>query len=705
MAAYKVGEWTVQPNLNRLVREEKTVKLEPKVLALLNCFAKHPGEVLNRDDLIKVAWDGVIVSENTINYTISMLRRALGDTAKERKYIQTVAKKGYRLVAEVSEEKPAESAEAPTAPPVTETITQQKDTPAIETKPHESATALSKALLILGVLIAITLISIIFWPEKAPGLKLTQSTPITTMPGDEFAISTDSAGETLYFSHIKKGDPFSDIYRLPVTGGIAELAMPATPNRHETSPALSPDGSLLAYATFGDDGCTMFLHRFNSEEPDEELAKCGPYLTEISWTSDQSFFFIAADSNQAPASIQQLNINSGKINKITDHSEGVGDYAFKLSDTGQQMALFRTQDWNETQLIVRDMQSGEETTLTSFPGWSPGLAWLYDDQLIAFMPERTNTRIDAYHLGTGDIHTLYSQSKGLKIATGIKGTNKLIAIERTWDTNIHKVERASAVDALKNDPAAAIIASTRGDWQPKISPDGTSVAFFSKRTGASEIWSSDLDGGSIRQLSQLEGDLFVHTLAWNASGDTIAFDTFSNRVYVLDITSGTHKALTPSSMAAKNPTFTPDGKHVVFASDKSGDWQLWQVPAVGGSPIKLTTGGGYSAKFGTDGMLYIAKYYKGGVWRLDLTTREETLFAPDVTIAPMRQWVLRDGGVYYGQDHEGRVQLFFYDFARRTSEVLFDTPHYAYTFEVSHDEKLVFFTRDESKGGDIILLE
>ncbi|MEX0299990.1 MAG: transcriptional regulator, partial [Kordiimonas sp.] len=99
---YKVGDWTIRPDLNQMSNGKKEVILEPRVLALLDYFANNQGRVLSRDELTDKVWQSLIVNDNTINYTIGMLRRALGDKARSPQYIQTVAKKGYRLIAEVS---------------------------------------------------------------------------------------------------------------------------------------------------------------------------------------------------------------------------------------------------------------------------------------------------------------------------------------------------------------------------------------------------------------------------------------------------------------------------------------------------------------------------------------------------------------------------------------------------------------------------
>jgi len=97
----RVGDWTVDAALNRLSAPGKTVKLEPKAMAVLVYLAQRPGEVVSRDTLLAAVWPGVVVSDDAVTQVVIKLRKALGDSAETPAYIQTISKRGYRLVAAV----------------------------------------------------------------------------------------------------------------------------------------------------------------------------------------------------------------------------------------------------------------------------------------------------------------------------------------------------------------------------------------------------------------------------------------------------------------------------------------------------------------------------------------------------------------------------------------------------------------------------
>jgi TolB-like protein/DNA-binding winged helix-turn-helix (wHTH) protein/Tfp pilus assembly protein PilF len=101
MEKLHVGDWTVEPALNQLSFAGRTVKLEPKAMAVLAYLADRPGQVVSREALLSAIWPGVIVSDDSLTQVVIKLRKALGDTPDSPAYIQTISKGGYRLVAKV----------------------------------------------------------------------------------------------------------------------------------------------------------------------------------------------------------------------------------------------------------------------------------------------------------------------------------------------------------------------------------------------------------------------------------------------------------------------------------------------------------------------------------------------------------------------------------------------------------------------------
>ena len=96
------------------------------------------------------------------------------------------------------------------------------------------------------------------------------------------------------------------------------------------------------------------------------------------------------------------------------------------------------------------------------------------------------------------------------------------------------------------------------DTTPSWSPDGSRVAFASRRGGTRDIWIVDAAGGEPEQLTTDTGEGVI-------------------------------------------PVFSPDGNWVYFTSDKAGDFHIWRIPVNGGVPVRVTDAVGFTPRFSSDG--------------------------------------------------------------------------------------------------------
>lgn len=98
--AVQIGEWTFSPGAAELTNGARKRALEHRAALVLAVLVRHRGEVVSHKDLVTQVWGGRAVSPNSIAVVIGDLRRALGDSARAPQYIETVAKRGYRLTAQ-----------------------------------------------------------------------------------------------------------------------------------------------------------------------------------------------------------------------------------------------------------------------------------------------------------------------------------------------------------------------------------------------------------------------------------------------------------------------------------------------------------------------------------------------------------------------------------------------------------------------------
>ncbi|MEL7185977.1 MAG: winged helix-turn-helix domain-containing protein [Pseudomonadota bacterium] len=97
-----LGDWQVIPLRGVIQGAEGSRKITPRAMDVLLCLARHAGEVVSRDTFLEEVWDGRAFSDDPLNRSIAELRRQLGDSSSNPTYIQTIPKRGYRLVANVT---------------------------------------------------------------------------------------------------------------------------------------------------------------------------------------------------------------------------------------------------------------------------------------------------------------------------------------------------------------------------------------------------------------------------------------------------------------------------------------------------------------------------------------------------------------------------------------------------------------------------
>jgi DNA-binding winged helix-turn-helix (wHTH) protein/tetratricopeptide (TPR) repeat protein len=105
--SFIVGAWTVEPDRDTISSNGTSIHLEPKVMEVLVRLAESPGETISKDDLIKSVWPDTFVGDDVLSRSVYELRKAFGDDTHEPHIIQTIPKRGYRLIAPVHGMEPA----------------------------------------------------------------------------------------------------------------------------------------------------------------------------------------------------------------------------------------------------------------------------------------------------------------------------------------------------------------------------------------------------------------------------------------------------------------------------------------------------------------------------------------------------------------------------------------------------------------------
>ena len=105
---YAFGPYRLDQPEHRLLRDEQTIPLSPKAFDLLVALVSRAGHLVTKEELLQEVWPGTFVEEANLSYTVSLLRKALGDEREPHRYVETVPKRGYRFIGVIDGARPGE---------------------------------------------------------------------------------------------------------------------------------------------------------------------------------------------------------------------------------------------------------------------------------------------------------------------------------------------------------------------------------------------------------------------------------------------------------------------------------------------------------------------------------------------------------------------------------------------------------------------
>jgi WD40 repeat protein len=213
------------------------------------------------------------------------------------------------------------------------------------------------------------------------------------------------------------------------------------------------------------------------------------------------------------------------------------------------------------------------------------------------------------------------------------------------------------------------------DCGPRFSPDGTQVLFSSFRTGEGTYWPANPDGSALRLWSPLIGEAPARPMraqevsigGWSPDGRRIAFDMTidgNSDIYLGDFRGSKPIRLSSETSLEVLPVFSPDGRWIYFASDRSGSPQIWRMAVEGGPAKQLTFQGGFLPQPSFDGEYVYYNATLGGseqpntLKRVSATGGQESVVVVGV---PSFCWSVRPKGIYVLIPENGKEYLELYD--------------------------------------------
>ncbi|NKB86645.1 MAG: hypothetical protein GKS06_00290 [Acidobacteria bacterium] len=683
--SFRLDEWEVYPRLNRIQRDGEEIRqVEPKVMRVLVYLAARPGNVVGQQELIDAVWEGMAVSPNVLTYSIAALRKALDDDWRAPRYVETISKSGYRLIAEVNAQAVAVAATADGAVPVAPGDygdRQPSSAPASRTAapsrtvPWWGLAAVGLALATAGyALFAAGARAGMAVVEAPATLPILVPLPVTSTPGLEIHPVLSPDGNHVAFAWQPEGQNHYDIY-VKLIDSEAPALLVGTPGR-DASPAWTPDGLYVVYITIDEAGDCGVYRIPATGGASQRLVDCpGRPIGNMAISPDGTLLAMGATTvGGEPTRILLGSLENGNFAVVdepmpTDN----GDFYPQFSPDGTRLSFHRIRGDGLSDLYVTTLEGGasdgEVRRITHDNRDIGGHDWMADGETILFssyrtgqfrlwkMPVAGGTPTPA---GLGN-HQMLSLS--LARESGRLAYYSAVTETNMWGAHIAP-ETALPFDPQTRSWASAdwppagepvqIVSSTRWEAHPDLASDNSRVTFASDRSGYFEIWSSGATGADPVQHTRFEGS-FVGSPRYAPDDATIVFDARPEGhadLWIVDARRPGPTQLTADPGDEIAPSYSRDGRWIYFTSNRSGDWEIWKIPAAGGDWewTQVTTTGGYGAQEGPDGYLYYGKAKGPGIWRrpIDLASEEaEVSVLHDWPATDWGSWAIGTRGIYF----------------------------------------------------------
>jgi DNA-binding winged helix-turn-helix (wHTH) protein/Tol biopolymer transport system component len=589
---FRIGEWLVEPDLSTVSRNGTSTRLEPKVMEVLVCLASHAGAPVSKEKLLQTVWPETFVTDDVLTRCISELRKALDDDTKEPQFIQTIPRKGYRLVAEV---KPL--------------------------KPKRGKWRMAVALVVVASLAVLSLLFVSRNLRKAPGGSLSINRLTTSGKVDLSAISPDGR----YLAYTEYDRDKQGLWLQQISSGSKSVLLPPFAVKFGTV-RFSRDSNYIYYTRSEGGRSSLYQIPAIGGEPRKLMADL-PSQIAIS-PDGKSVAFVRYEGEQ----LRQLFQDSSIVVK------GIQDSAERIIATARESLIRPTLSWSPdgkriaavelflhpafgTYLMVVPAEGGPKVRIPRQgmlriyqPDWLPDGSGLIapamgtHNQLWEFPYPNGESRRVNHDLLRYDNVSLTTDGRSL-VSTQVdflssvwvgpasdpdkvvqvtpRGGHFVGMMGLTWTPHgriIYMTNTSDQYDFIimgKDGSDARTLPLDGYKWFPEVCPDGHTILFNGVYSGEWAIMRSDLDGGQPQLLMQAGAD----NTHCSVDGKWVVTYTPSQLVKV-PIEGGTAIPLTDKP--CDQPGVSPDGKWIACLYSTGADQpKLAIIPFSGGPPVKL----------------------------------------------------------------------------------------------------------------------
>jgi Tol biopolymer transport system component len=546
----------VNPDTGLIRSEAGEQRLPARLMKLLCLLAGKQGATVDRETLVEALWPGAFVNEEALSRSIADLRRCLGDDARHPRYIETIPKRGYRLVAAISEESP--------------------DSKSI--KGHRGRWAAIAAFVLL--LSALAYFNYSAQSPRIDSVLLAGASRLTADSVTKYHPELSPDGQWMAYIRSEGGN--GKLFVMPTGNPTDKRAIPI--DKSVYSPVFDPASAKLAVASLDKRDCRVLEISINSGET-RPLGPCvlpngSPILD---WARDGSrLAYVDRSPDNGSAAIWQMKLSDGTRTQLTWPPDAYSfDTRPRYSPDGTTLSFSRgtraSRDIWVLDITHADGGNLPEPRRLSFDNqYTTSHDWRDDGESLILDSERSGFRA----LWELDLEGNW-RLLGARDAESptIAGSQLAFKISQ-YESNIWSMDAATGLLSEQ-----AVISSTKYDTNPVWSPDGSEIAFSSNRTGRGSIWIAAADGSRQRLVFGPQSGRSVWPV-WSPDGSYLVATRYAEIGQNLVRIALNHREVEIIPTGGERPyagAFSADGHWFYYiASAGAGGTRLWRQETITG---------------------------------------------------------------------------------------------------------------------------
>ena len=565
---YRFGPYSISSAERVLRRGEQIVPLTPKCVDTLLALARHGGKVVDKETLMRSVWPDAFVEEGNLAQNIFTLRKTLAEDQDGARYIQTIPKRGYRLV--VSPPEPvSQNAPAALEPSIAAESPRSR-------KPHS-------AMILVKLAVAAAAIAVCgLAGARLLGLKNLSSpdiriAPLTVPNSLLYAILSPDGAHIAYVSNEAAGQ---SLWLRPTAGLDAGVRLAGPLPGHIWGVAYAPAGDSIYYLFENPlHPVAGALYRIPSRggQPVRLLTSIsgapsvspdGQRLIFKRYEPNDRGYLLMAPASGGDAKIVAESAASYAFNNYQWSADGKSVY-YVEGNRGTHGS-----DWSVFEL------SGAHgpPNLTLPPQSRPlrSVNWIGRSEILALIPDEDT--------GISQIWRLRAAAPPQRLTNGLTDYTMLSATADAHAVLANSLETQDSVWIASADPGAAPTAVSLGlpagsYNDPVWTSDGRVVY-----VGQSNIWLATADGAQRKPLLATPVDATEPVVS--AGGRFVLFVRHragATNLWRVSLEGGDLRQVTSGALD-RHPNLSPDGKWVAYSANLQGQWGIWKAPVDGGGP-------------------------------------------------------------------------------------------------------------------------